>query len=304
MPAAMASPLNASVVSDPGGDPIDTLGLLARRASGNMRRRRQRAGMATNDTDPQRTKAFADDGSRTEPGAPPLADDAADGPSNAASLLAGLAQSAQPQQDVRETEGHVAAAYAAAPHRPPRANDKTVENPAVFINATVPLPEPPSSGRQKLGPPAAPFVRMNGAPTVPGGARLFEGIERNETTDPGERTKNQVRLYLACIAGIVVAGLIAVGILVLVQRSAPAPSTSIPSPSLAPTVVDPQPVVSVVPSSASSPSSSTTASPPASSPASTIPAVTTKPPPHSRPQGSSSPSPRHSGNFAEPDRNL
>lgn len=261
------------------------------------------AGMATNDTDPQRTEPYGDDASRTEPGAPPVASTPDDASSAAASLLAGLAESAQPIQDVAETKGHVAAAYAAAPHRPPRPNDKTIENPAVYINATVPLnPDPPSSSRQRLGPPAAPFVSMNGAPTVPGGARLLESIERNETTEPGERVKNQMRVVLACIAGVVVAGLIAIGILALVQRRppeiAPSPAVVVPSASvMAPSAVAPQPIVETAPTS--------TATTPSSRSASSPPTLTTKPSAPVRSQGSSTtPTPRPSGTFAEPDRHL
>lgn len=264
--------------------------------------------MATNDTDPQRTQPFADDASRTEPGAVPVANDASpDASSDAASLLASLAETSQPLQDVPETEGHIAAAYAAAPHRPPRPNDKTVENPAVFVNATVPLLDPPpSSSRQKLGPPAAPFVSMNGAPTVPGGARLFEDLQRNETTEPGERAKNQMRIYLACIAGVVVAGLIAVGILTLVQSKSPSTSTStssaVPSASAAPPITPPQPVVTVAPTGTTTATATTTATTAAAAP-SPAPTVTTKPTTPVRPHGSST-SPRPSGTFAEPDRNL
>jgi eukaryotic-like serine/threonine-protein kinase len=262
--------------------------------------------MATHDTDPQREQPFHDDTSRTEPDAPPL-DDAA---SNAASLLAGLAESSQPTPNVAETEGHVAAAYAAAPRRPPRPNDKTIENPAVFINATVPLPAPPpSSGHQKLGPAAPPVVSMKGDPTVLGGARLFEALQNQ--TDPGERARNQLRIYFAAIAGVVVAALIAITALAIqrapaktapASSSSPPPSSSSPpssavvaatSPSLTPSVVVvAQPPVTAAPSS--TPSS-----------ASPTPTVTTTKPAHGRAHGSGSfPSPRPSATFAEPDRHL
>lgn len=236
--------------------------------------------MATNDTDPQRTEPFADDASRTEPGAPPP--DA--GGDVAASLLADLAKAPLPEE-VAETEGHVAAAYAAAPHRPPRANDKTVENPAVFINATVPLPPPPSSGRQKLGPPAPSVVSMNAAPTVPGGPRLFD------TTEPGERTRNQTRVILASIAGVVVAALIAIVILVVSSPARP-PSAVVASPSSTPPALSPDPPVVVTPP------------PPATIIGSSAPApVATTKPTHNgnaRPQ----PTSRSSGTFADPDRTF
>jgi hypothetical protein len=255
--------------------------------------------MATNDTDPQRDQPFHDDTSRTEPGGPPPPHPP-DAASNAASLLAGLAESAQPTQDVRETEGHVAAAYAAAPHRPPRPNEKTVENPGVFINATVPLAAPPpSSGRVKLGPPAPPVVSMKGDPTVLGGARLVEAIQNQ--TDPGERARNQLRVYFAAIGGVVVAGLIAIAVMIVMRPPAnPAPSPSPPASaptvsSAAPSIDEADPVAT-----ASSP-----ASPTASPAPSAAPTVTAKPTGHARPRGSSSlPSSRPSGTFAEPDRHL
>jgi len=259
-------------------------------------RGRRRARMATtNDTDPQREEPVHDDpthASRDE--------------ANAAALLAGLAESAQPTQDVAETEGHVAAAYAAAPHRPPRANEKTVENPAVFINATVPLPPPshPSSGHQRLGPPAPPVVSMKGDPTVLGGARLFEALQNQ--TDPGERAKNQMRIYFAAIGGVVIAGLITITVL-LVQR---APSNDVP-PSASATGTNAPPVITsgtsapvVVESSAPAP---TVATSPAALPSTTTPTTSTTTAPkasaHGRPHGSST-APRPSGNFAEPDRHL
>ena len=248
----------------------------------------------TNDTDPQREQPFHDDTSRTEPGAPPLTATAAADPSaDAAALLAGLAPSPQPTPEVPETEGHVAASYAAAPHRPPRPNDKTIENPAVFINATVPLPQPPSSGRQKLGPPAAPVVSMKGDPTVLGGARLFEHLANQ--TDPGERSRNQLKIYLASIAGIVVAALIVIVVLAVAQRSSN--TNAAPSASAASAPLPPLPIPSPVVTSTTAPSATTSATPSPTTP----PVVTTKP--HVRPHGTS-PAARPSGTFAEPDRRL
>jgi hypothetical protein len=237
----------------------------------------------TNDTDPQREQPFHDDTSRTEPGAPPPTDDAA---ADAASLLAGL-ESAQPTPS--------AAAYAVPPRRPPRPNEKTVENPGVFINATVPLPQaPPSSGHQKLGPPDPPVVSMKGDPTVLGGARLFEALQNQ--TNPGERARNQLRIYFAAIAGVVVAALIAVAIM-MTARASNNTATSSPTPSAsassAPTAISTQPIATAA-----------TSTPTVTSPTPTAtPTVTTKPTTHGRPHGSS-PAPRPSGNFAEPDRHL
>lgn len=252
--------------------------------------------MATNDTDPQREQPIHDDTSRTDPDGASASD--------AAALLAGLAETAQPAPNVPETEGHVAAAYAGAPRRPPRPNDKTVENPAVFINATVPLPPPPSSSHHKLGPPAPPVVSMKGDPTVLGGARLFEALQNQ--TDPGERARNQLRVYFAAIAGVIVAALIAITVLVLQRTpkavtssssssSSSAPSTESPSTPPATAVVTPSTAPTVAPTPTPSSAAALTATPPT---------LTTKPT-QGRPHGSASPtSPRPSATFAEPDRHL
>lgn len=245
--------------------------------------------MPTNDTDPQREQPFHDDTSRTDPDG--------DGASDAAALLAGLAEGSQPAPNVPETEGHVAAAYAAAPRRPPRPNDKTIENPAVFINATVPLPPPPSSSHHKLGPPAPPVVSMKGDPTVLGGARLFEALQNQ--TEPGERARNQMRIYFAAIAGVVVAALIAITVLAIQRSPKPTASSPTSSPSAAP--VDPSTAsAAVVPQ----PTAPIIAPAPSSAVVPPTPTVVTKPT-HGRPHGSGTPtSPRPSATFAEPDRHL
>jgi len=249
--------------------------------------------MATNDTDPQRTNPFADDASRTEPGAPPEADASA----VAAGLLADLAKTPPPEQ-VSETDAHVAAAYAVAPHRPPRANDKTVENPAVFINATVPLPPPPSSGRVKLGPPAPSVVSMKGALTVPGGARLYEAGQA-EITEPGERARTQMRVLLACIAGVVVAAVIAIVILAIAPARSQPQTTATPSatPSMNMTAASP----GVLPSVAPQPSTSVIASPPTAATSAQPTHAPNKPHTKGSP---GSPTPPSSGSFAAPDRSF
>jgi hypothetical protein len=243
--------------------------------------------MATNDTDPQRIPPSEEDASSTDPGAPP--DAAAD---VAAGLLADLAKTSVPTEEVSETEGHAAAAYALAAHRPPRANDKTVENPAVFVNATVPLPQPPSSARVKLGPPAPSVVSMNGAPTVPGGARLFE------RTSLGERARKQTRILLASIAGVVVAGLVAILVVGATSSSLPrpAPSSSTSSSSSAPAASSAV-VVETTTATVSAP-----VVPPAESFAASSPPVVSasKPARSARPH----PSGRSSGTFAAPDRTF
>ena len=248
----------------------------------------------TNDTDPQREQPIHDDVSRTEP------DSASANAANAASLLAGLSGDAQPTQDVAETEGHVAAAYAVAPHRPPRPNEKTVENPGVFINATVPLPQPPSSGHVKLGPPAPPVVSMKGEPTVLGGARLVEALANQ--TDPGERAKNQLRVWFAAIAGVMVAALIAIAILMSARATTtttPTVTSAAPTPSVSASA---PPIVAATASTEIPPSAPATTTPTTTTTTTTTTA-TTKPTSHGRPHGSS-PAPRSSGNFAEPDRHL
>ncbi len=255
-------------------------------------------GMATHDTDPHRAQPPfpSHDEARTDPG-----DATTDEGSSAIaeSLLADLARAPLPADNVRETEGHNAAAYAVAPHRPPRANDKTIETAAVVVETTTePLPVPLPATQET---------------TVPGGARLV-------ATVPSERARSSRRIVLASIGGAVVAAAIAILVVVLGGPEAgssastpssaataapppPAPSPSAatsaspdpsPSPSIAATT-PPATATTATAASSMTASSTTTAAPRASA----KPAGTARPspPPSARP-------PRPPGNFAEPDRSF
>jgi hypothetical protein len=258
--------------------------------------------MATNDTDPQAPPPFDTDASSTDPtdpGNPP--DAAAD---VAASLLADLARGSLPRTDVRETEGHVAAAYAARPHHPPRANEKTVENAAVLVNATVPLARPSASASgsaaapagRGLGPPAPSVVSMSGAPTVPG-SRAFE------MTSPGERARYRTRVILASIGGALVAAVVALGLLAVSSSSSSSsssPPPRAPANSAAPSTASAPAADLVLPgaSIAMPPSVPVSAAAPSSNSSNASNSV--KPAHGARPPRSS-PS---SGTFAAPDRSF
>ena len=93
--------------------------------------------MSTHDTDPHAAPSIkeADTERRDREGVD-------EGSAIAASLLADLARAPLPAPQVSETSGHAAASYAAPAHKPPRAIDTTLEDPAVIVNATAPLPVP------------------------------------------------------------------------------------------------------------------------------------------------------------------
>jgi len=214
--------------------------------------------VTTNDTDPQ----------STEPGAPP--DDAEDA-ENAAALIGSLAKAPLPAADVRETEGHVAAAYAGAPHRPPRPTDKTVENAAVFVNATVPMSPP------------TPSDPMRTAPTVAGG-RLLPTV-----ASAAVRERNNRSVIIASVAGAIAAALLAL-VLVLVFTRSPSPSSSSSAS------VEPAPSPTPVPWMPPEPSTPVTAVAPA-------PTTTSSPKPTSSVHGGR-PSPKPSSTFAAPVRTF
>jgi hypothetical protein len=216
--------------------------------------------VATHDTDPQ----------TTEPGSPP---DEAQDAENAAALIGNLAKAPLPAEDVRETEGHVAAAYAGAPHRPPRPTDKTVENAAVFVNATVPMspPTPPDP--------------MRTAPTVAGG-RLLPTV-----ASAAVRERDKRSIVIASVAGAVAAALLAL-VLVLAFTRAPSSLSSSSStsaePAPSPTPVPMMPPEPTTPVTAVAPTPTTTASPKPAPTSST----------HTRPSA------KPSATFAAPDRTF
>lgn len=238
--------------------------------------------MATHDTDPQRaSKAPVPEGeATTEPG-----DAAADDGSSAfaASLLADLAKAPLPAADVRETEGHAAAAYAVAPHRPPRAHDKTIENAAVVVATTTdPIPAP-ALGRDE--------------PTV--------SASRGFTTVPSARSRSKRRVVVASVAGAIAAGALALAVVGLAKPDAPDATTPPPPPSASPSLTaSPPPPPSSFPPPASAPVPATSPSAPAIVTAAPAARPAAKPPTTSRPAATTSPRPRPSATFAEPDRTF
>lgn len=250
-------------------------------------------GMASHDTDPHRAepRLASDDETRTDP-----ADATTDEGSSAfaQSLLADLARAPLPADNVRETEGHAAAAYAVAPHRPPRANEKTIETAAVVIETTEPVPRPLPAAQET---------------TVPG-ARLV-------ATTPSARAKSSRRVVFASIGGAAVAAAIAIGVVVLGGPShpaaAPAPATTASSPASVTAPADPPPASPATNSTASTGDPAPAASPSAAASVSTssmiatpaAPRPTAKPAPSARPSAPAPARPaKPSGNFAEPDRSF
>lgn len=241
-------------------------------------------GMATHDTDPQRAHAAfpsTDDGA-TQPGGAPTDEGSS---AIAESLLADLARAPLPTDNVRETEGHAAAAYAVAPHRPPRANEKTIETAAVVVATTEPGDRP---------------LPLAEETTVPVGTRLVE-------TTPSARTRSSRRILVASIGGAVAAAAIAVAIVVFGSPPpAPTPAPTAAAPTT-PASIDALPAPSPAPASSPSTTVSGTASASVTASATTTgsPRTTAKTAPAPRPTPpSSARPPRPSGTFAEPDRSL
>lgn len=212
-------------------------------------------GMATHDTDPKNDTIVSppdEDRTTMDPASPDE-----DGSSAfAESLLADLAKAPLPAQDVRETEGHAAAAYAVPPHRPPRANEKTIENAAVVVNTTQPLPD--------------------AEPTVRGGALLV-------STTPSARAQQQQRRVLyASLGGAVAAAMIALVAVLLVRprAEAAAPATASAAPST--------PSAVAVPSVATAPATASAApDPPARTTSARATSSASKPPAKASPRPSS-----------------
>jgi len=174
--------------------------------------------MATHDTDPLTSPPpIGDDDGATAPGSPP---EVTDEDVDAAALIAGLGGAPLPEQGVRETAGHVAAAMAVSAHAPRRAHELRSEA-AVVLNTTEPLPRAIArdEARAATVDPAAMPVRP-----------ALRAAPRIHTTAPSARVAARRRsvviatLAVAALAGTFVA-------LALRARVQPTSSRAVTAPS-------------------------------------------------------------------------
>ena len=240
--------------------------------------------MAAHDTDPDSTLPSRPAETANEEG-------------SVESLLADLSRAPMPVDGVRQTDGHMAASAAVAPHSPPRATESTMASdvPAVVLNTTQPLPFVLAG----VSPRGAPPRGASGAhDTILDSPVQRPRAMNSQTTTPSARVRGTRRTWLASVALVAVAAGIAVPLILLTRPSSRGATnvtmsastvqvptaTATPAPPAAPatitaTTTTAAPRVEPAPSTADvralavkSPPPVTTSAPPASAPASPRPA--------------------------------
>ncbi|MBX3192021.1 MAG: hypothetical protein KF819_33835 [Labilithrix sp.] len=149
--------------------------------------------------------------------------------SDAASLLADLARAPQAVDGVAETAGHMAAAAAVGPHRPAASRAAVVDERAVVVNITQPLPH---------------------VTRAPNDADTIEDLPRplQYSTVPSLRAQSKRRWYVGCAIVAAVALGVGGGASLFAPRRAVsdfAPTGTVSAPA-APKASEAPPAVSVV----------------------------------------------------------
>lgn len=252
--------------------------------------------MKKDDTDPGLGPA---DQGATDPGPPP--ETTTDpGPPDAESLLENLGGAPLPAPGIPATDGHVAAAYSAGAHKPPRAHKTAPPEAAVVVEKTRP-PEPAVPARGMSDEERA----ARQARTLPG-ERLRPPPPREEPPVVPMRSGMGARSLAVALVGV----LILAGSVVIVLSRTPATPARPAAGSAAALPVVPSPgvvettaatAVSAAPVASAPEVPSPEVPSPEASASATVPTPAASPAPSSR---APRPTPRGPSNVVEPERTF